>query len=88
MVVNIALTGALMAEAPPRLTPDQLIIMKLFEIADRLAEVAPPVGIIRSFGARIADNMDKQDTTPVLIKMTPAEESTCGLKVFLSSLRA
>ena len=45
-----------MAEAPPRLTPDQLIVMKLFEIADRLAEIAPPVGIIRSFGSLFADN--------------------------------
>jgi len=45
-----------MAEAPPRLTADQLIVMKLFEIADRLAETAPPVGIIRSFGSLPADN--------------------------------
>jgi hypothetical protein len=30
--------------------------MKLFEIADRLAETAPPKGIIRSFGSLVADN--------------------------------
>ena len=45
-----------MAEAPPRLTADQLMVMKLFEIADRLAETAPPLGIIRSFGSLVADN--------------------------------
>ena len=45
-----------MAEGPPRLTADQLMVMKLFEIADRLAETAPPAGIIRSFGSLLADN--------------------------------
>ena len=45
-----------MAEGPPRLTADQLMVMKLFEIADRLAEIAPPTGIIRSFGSLVADN--------------------------------
>ena len=45
-----------MSEAPPRLTADQLMVMKLFEIADRLAETAPPKGIIRSFGSLLADN--------------------------------
>ncbi len=45
-----------MVEGPPRLSPDQLTVMKLFEIADRLAEIAPPVGIVRSFGALTADD--------------------------------
>lgn len=48
-----------MVEGPPRLSPDQLTVMKMFEIADRLAELAPPVGIVRSFGALVADNSSR-----------------------------